>query len=174
MLLAKKWNTLLPMGVFTQHCKQHQRICMQTCIRVLYELGLRLLCCEKGPSTSLLNFCSCKSCSFQVTHFVCFCSQGIKMESFPKCDFIPVDYQEVRHVKSSFKKLMRACVPSSPFNENERGFLKAMEETEWLPQVRSNKLRVSQQMRSGLGCDESNRKESLIRKHWMPTTKSVK
>lgn len=96
------------------------------------------------------------------------------MESFPKCDFIPVDYQEVRHVKSSFKKLMRACVPSSPFNENERGFLKAMEETEWLPQVRSNKLRVSQQMRSGLGCDESNRKESLIRKHWMPTTKSVK
>lgn len=57
------------------------------------------------------------------------------MESFPKCDFIPVDYHEVRHVKSSFKKLMRACVPSSPFNENERGFLKAMEETEWLPQV---------------------------------------
>ena len=57
------------------------------------------------------------------------------MESFPKCDFIPVDYYEVRHVKSSFKKLMRACVPSSPFNENERGFLKAMEETEWLPQV---------------------------------------
>ena len=69
------------------------------------------------------------------TWYSTFDKQGIKMESFPKCDFIPVDYYEVRHVKSSFKKLMRACVPSSPFNENERGFLKAMEETEWLPQV---------------------------------------
>ena len=58
------------------------------------------------------------------------------MDSFPKCDFIPVDYYDVRHLKSSFKKLMRACVPSSPFNEQERGFLKAMEETEWLLQVR--------------------------------------
>ena len=66
--------------------------------------------------------------------------QGIKMDSFPKCDFIPVDYYEVRHVKSSFKKLMRACVPSSPFNENERGFLKAMEETEWLPQVNHSQV----------------------------------
>ena len=41
MLLAKKWNALLPMGVFTQHCKHHQRICVQTCLRVLCELGLR-------------------------------------------------------------------------------------------------------------------------------------
>lgn len=48
---------------------------------------------------------------------------------------MPVEYSDVRHVKSSFKKLMRACVPSSPFNEQERGFLKAMQETDWLPQV---------------------------------------
>ncbi len=61
--------------------------------------------------------------------------QGIKLESFPKCDFIPVDYYEVRHVKSSFKKLMRACVPSSVYTDKERGILKAVEETEWLPQV---------------------------------------
>ena len=69
------------------------------------------------------------------------CFQGIKMESFPKCDFIPVDYYEVRHVKSAFKKLSRACVPSSPYPE-DRGFLKAVEESEWLPQLQ-NILQIS-------------------------------
>ncbi len=42
---CKKWNTLFPMGVFTQHCRQHQRICpqicVQTCLCVLCERGLR-------------------------------------------------------------------------------------------------------------------------------------
>ena len=56
------------------------------------------------------------------------------MESFPKCDFIPVDFYEVRHVKASFKKLMRACVPSSSQNPDGT-FLKAVEESGWLPQV---------------------------------------
>ena len=46
------------------------------------------------------------------------------MESFPKCDFIPVDYTDVRHIKSSFKKLMRACVPSAPYTDPEKGYLK--------------------------------------------------
>lgn len=58
------------------------------------------------------------------------------MESFPKCDFIPVDFYEVRHVKASFKKLMRACVPSAPLTQ-ETGFLKLVEESEWLLQVNS-------------------------------------
>ena len=56
------------------------------------------------------------------------------MESFPKCDFIPVDFYEVRHVKASFKKLSRACVPSAPPRQ-ENSFLKAVEESEWLLQV---------------------------------------
>ena len=30
---CKKWNTLWSMGVFTQYCKQHQRICMQICMQ---------------------------------------------------------------------------------------------------------------------------------------------
>ena len=38
------WNILLPIGVFTQHCWQHQRIwvqiCVQTCLHVLCEFGL--------------------------------------------------------------------------------------------------------------------------------------
>ena len=39
---CKKWNTLLPMGVFTQHCQQHRRICVRTCLLDLCELGLVL------------------------------------------------------------------------------------------------------------------------------------
>ena len=63
--------------------------------------------------------------------------QGIRLDCFPKCDFIPIDYSEVRHVKSSFKKLMRACVPSASYSDPERGFLRAFEESEWLPQLQS-------------------------------------
>ena len=40
------------MGVFTQHCKQ-QRICVQTCLRVLCELGLR----EKIARWLKFSFC---------------------------------------------------------------------------------------------------------------------
>jgi len=61
--------------------------------------------------------------------------QGIRLESFSRCDFIPVDYYDARHVKSSFKKLMRACVPSSPFTDPDNGFLRAVEDSEWLKQL---------------------------------------
>ncbi|KAL5006472.1 hypothetical protein ScPMuIL_015278 [Solemya velum] len=60
--------------------------------------------------------------------------KGIKMESFPRCDFIPVDFYEVRHIKTSFKKLMRACVPSA-IQSTENSFYKAIEESEWLLQI---------------------------------------
>ncbi|XP_048780687.1 myotubularin-related protein 13-like isoform X2 [Ostrea edulis] len=62
--------------------------------------------------------------------------KGIKVESFPKCDFIPVEFYEVRQVKASFKKLMRACVPSAPLTP-ETGFHKLVEESEWLLQVQN-------------------------------------
>ena len=62
-------------------------------------------------------------------------SQLIRLESFSKCDFIPVDYYDARHVKSSFKKLMRACVPSGPFTDPDKGFLHAVEESEWMKQL---------------------------------------
>ncbi|XP_052225213.1 myotubularin-related protein 13-like isoform X3 [Dreissena polymorpha] len=62
--------------------------------------------------------------------------KGVKMESFPKCDFIPVDFYEVRYVKASFKKLMRACVPSSGQGP-EGTFLHAVEESGWLPQLQN-------------------------------------
>nr|CAD7573991.1 unnamed protein product [Timema californicum] len=48
--------------------------------------------------------------------------KGIKNESAPKTDFIPVEYYDVRHTKAAFKKLMRACIPSSPNPEPEQSF----------------------------------------------------
>ncbi|XP_074660812.1 myotubularin-related protein 13-like [Tubulanus polymorphus] len=63
--------------------------------------------------------------------------KGIKIEAFPKCDFIPVDFNEVRHVKASFKKLMRACAPNNPSSDVESNFYKLVEDSEWLPQIRN-------------------------------------
>ena len=65
----------------------------------------------------------------------CVVSQGIRLESFSKCDFIPVDYDDARRVKASFKKLVRACAPSSPFVDPEKGFLRAFEDSEWHKQL---------------------------------------
>lgn len=50
--------------------------------------------------------------------------KGVKVESSPKTDFIPVEYFDVRHTKTAFKKLMRACVPSSQNIEPEHSFHK--------------------------------------------------
>ena len=63
----------------------------------------------------------------------------IKTESFNNCDFIPVDIHEVRHLKASFKKLMRACVPSTPPSNNdpEQSFYRQFENSEWLTQLQT-------------------------------------
>ena len=44
-------------------------------------------------------------------------------------------------MKTSFKKLMRACVPSSTPGP-DAGFYRTVEESDWLPQVNSSMLRV--------------------------------
>ncbi|XP_047497581.1 myotubularin-related protein 13-like isoform X3 [Penaeus chinensis] len=61
--------------------------------------------------------------------------KGIKTDAYHKTEFIPVEYTEVRQIKSSFKKLMRACVPSSPAAEQEQSFFRAIENSEWLNQL---------------------------------------
>lgn len=52
--------------------------------------------------------------------------KGIKIESAPKTDFIPVEYYDVRHTKAAFKKLMRACIPSSQTVEPEQTFYRSV------------------------------------------------
>ncbi|KAJ8911049.1 hypothetical protein NQ315_004696 [Exocentrus adspersus] len=63
--------------------------------------------------------------------------KGIKMECTPKADFIPVEYYDVRHTKASFKKLMRACIPSSQNLEPEHSFHKLVESSDWLQQIQN-------------------------------------
>ncbi|CAH1786112.1 unnamed protein product [Owenia fusiformis] len=63
--------------------------------------------------------------------------KAVKVEQFPKCDFIPVEFTEVRHVKASFKKLMRACVPSATSADPEMSFYKAVQDSDWLKQLQN-------------------------------------
>ncbi|XP_026287376.1 myotubularin-related protein 13 isoform X1 [Frankliniella occidentalis] len=63
--------------------------------------------------------------------------KGVKSESPLKTDFIPVEYADVRHTKAAFKKLMRACIPSSADPEPEHTFHKLIESSEWLQQIQN-------------------------------------
>ncbi|XP_055601637.1 myotubularin-related protein 13 [Uranotaenia lowii] len=51
-------------------------------------------------------------------------------------EFIPVDYTDVRHSRTAFKKLMRACLPSCVNTEPDQTFSKLVEQSEWLQQIR--------------------------------------
>ncbi|XP_021707699.1 myotubularin-related protein 13 [Aedes aegypti] len=51
-------------------------------------------------------------------------------------EFIPVDYTDVRHSRTAFKKLMRACLPSCLNTEPDQTFSKLVEQSEWLQQIR--------------------------------------
>ena len=50
--------------------------------------------------------------------------KGLRIECTPSTDFIPVEFNDVRHTKTAFKKLMRACIPSSQLTEPENSFYK--------------------------------------------------
>lgn len=50
--------------------------------------------------------------------------KGMKPDPILKTDYIPVEYADVRHTKTAFKKLMRACVPSSTNQEPDQSFLR--------------------------------------------------
>lgn len=63
--------------------------------------------------------------------------KAVKLDSPSKTEFIPVEYYDVRHTKAAFKKLMRACIPSSPNMEPEQTFHKLIENSEWLQQLRN-------------------------------------
>lgn len=60
-------------------------------------------------------------------------------------EFLPIDFPEVRQSRNAFKKLMRACMPSSTINtttssasaESEMTYLKMIEQSEWLKHIQS-------------------------------------
>ncbi|KAI5636911.1 DENN (AEX-3) domain-containing protein [Phthorimaea operculella] len=51
-------------------------------------------------------------------------------------EVVPVEYPDTRATKHAFKKLMRAAVPSAPPQQEEPGFLRMIEESGWLWQLR--------------------------------------
>uniref|UniRef100_A0A3Q2WBJ7 SET binding factor 1 n=1 Tax=Haplochromis burtoni TaxID=8153 RepID=A0A3Q2WBJ7_HAPBU len=55
-----------------------------------------------------------------------------KQDSFQHWEVVPIEVCDVRQVKNSFKKLMKACVPSSSTADPNMSFLRCLEESEWM------------------------------------------
>lgn len=64
--------------------------------------------------------------------WACLCVQGGKQDSFQQWEVVPIEVFDIRQVKNSFKKLMKACVPSSPSHEPHMSFHRCLEESEWM------------------------------------------
>ncbi|XP_069376147.1 myotubularin-related protein 5 isoform X3 [Paralichthys olivaceus] len=58
--------------------------------------------------------------------------KGGKQDSFQQWEVVPIEVCDVRQVKNSFKKLMKACVPSSQTLDPNMSFLRCLEESEWM------------------------------------------
>uniref|UniRef100_A0A3B4V1C2 SET binding factor 1 n=1 Tax=Seriola dumerili TaxID=41447 RepID=A0A3B4V1C2_SERDU len=58
--------------------------------------------------------------------------KGGKQDSFQQWEVVPIEVCDVRQVKNSFKKLMKACVPSSLTSDPNMTFLRCLEESEWM------------------------------------------
>uniref|UniRef100_A0A7N8WYK1 SET binding factor 1 n=1 Tax=Mastacembelus armatus TaxID=205130 RepID=A0A7N8WYK1_9TELE len=58
--------------------------------------------------------------------------KGGKQDSFQQWEVVPIEVCDVRQVKNSFKKLMKACVPSSLTSDPNMSFLRCLEESEWM------------------------------------------
>lgn len=61
--------------------------------------------------------------------------RGVKPDPLQHWEVVPIEVFDTRQVKSSFKKLMKACVPGSPSTEPGAAYLRSLEESEWLMQI---------------------------------------
>lgn len=58
--------------------------------------------------------------------------KGGKQDSFKHWEVVPIEVCDIRQVKNSFKKLMKACVPSSSTSDPNMSFLRCLEDSEWM------------------------------------------
>ncbi|XP_030072863.1 myotubularin-related protein 5 isoform X3 [Microcaecilia unicolor] len=61
--------------------------------------------------------------------------KGVKQDPLQLWEVVPIEVFDVRQVKASFKKLMKACVPSCPSTDASMSYLRSLEESEWLSQL---------------------------------------
>uniref|UniRef100_A0A8C0H2I1 SET binding factor 1 n=1 Tax=Chelonoidis abingdonii TaxID=106734 RepID=A0A8C0H2I1_CHEAB len=59
----------------------------------------------------------------------------LKPDPLQHWEVVPIEVFDVRQVKASFKKLMKACVPGSPATDPSLAYLRTLEESEWLSQI---------------------------------------
>ncbi|XP_056604778.1 myotubularin-related protein 5 isoform X4 [Triplophysa dalaica] len=58
--------------------------------------------------------------------------KGGKQDSFQQWEVVPIEVFDMRQVKNSFKKLMKACVPSSTNSDPNMTFHRCLEDSEWM------------------------------------------
>ncbi|XP_076861300.1 myotubularin-related protein 5 isoform X3 [Brachyhypopomus gauderio] len=58
--------------------------------------------------------------------------KGGKQDPLQQWEVVPIEVCDVRQVKNSFKKLMKACVPSSPSTDPNMSFHRCLEDSEWM------------------------------------------
>nr|XP_008249690.3 myotubularin-related protein 5 isoform X1 [Oryctolagus cuniculus] len=62
--------------------------------------------------------------------------KGVRPDPLQQWELVPIEVFEVRQVKASFKKLLKACVPGCPAAEpGPASFLRSLEDSEWLTQI---------------------------------------
>ncbi|XP_053775823.1 myotubularin-related protein 5 isoform X2 [Desmodus rotundus] len=62
--------------------------------------------------------------------------KGVRPDPLQQWELVPIEVFEARQVKTSFKKLLKACVPGCPATEpSPASFLRSLEDSEWLTQI---------------------------------------